>query len=362
MWARETSDRATAGTRLSLYPLDGGRSKVQAWPVMQRKTGFRDTEALGLVADVGPLRLTSPVLPASGCFGPELAEVASLHGLGAVVTKTVFSGRRSGNPAHRLAEARDGMLNSVGIPSVGVHEWRRSVFPRYLELGPPVIVSIGGLTEGDYLQVAEGLCDLDVAAFEINVSCPNLESGGIELGADPEAVARVVASVVERVDRPVIAKLTPNVSSVPALAKAAADAGAGAVTVANTFVGMAIDLRRRRPSLGNRSGGWSGPAVKPLALRMVWQTATTVDIPVIGCGGVTCARDVAEYLVAGASAVQVGTATFTRPQVMSEILAELPALLTEMGAESVAELVGSLDESDNSHPGSVVAQPERSAR
>ena len=323
-------------------PLDVGRAGVQTWPVMQRKVGFRNTEASNLAARVGPLELASPVLPASGCFGPELADVTSVRGLGAVVTKTVFAGGRSGNPAHRLAETRDGMLNSVGIPSPGVREWRRSVLPRYLDLGPPVIVSLGGLTEGDYLQAAEELRDVGAAGFEVNVSCPNLESGGIELGADPDAVARVVAGVAERVSRPVIAKLTPNVTSVPALARAAADGGAAAVTVANTFVGMAIDLRSRRPVLGNGLGGWSGPAVKPLILRLVWQTADAVDIPVIGCGGITCAHDVAEFLLAGASAVQVGTATFTRPHVMPEILAELPGVLSELGAGSAAELVGSL--------------------
>lgn len=294
--------------------------------------------------------LASPVMPASGCFGPELAEVVPVHGLGAVVTKTVFAAARAGNPAHRLAETRDGMLNSVGIPSVGVRRWRREVLPRYLELGPPVVVSIGGLTEEDFLEVAEGLTGVDVAAVEVNVSCPNLEAGGVELGADSDAVARVVAGVVDRVEHPVIAKLTPNVTSVPALARAAAAAGASAVTVANTFVGMAVDLRTRRAVLGNTTGGWSGPAVKPLALRLVWQTARSVDVPVIGCGGVTSARDVVEYMLAGATAVQVGTATFTRPQTMSEILAELPVVLGEMGVRDPAQLVGGIDEVDVNQP------------
>jgi dihydroorotate dehydrogenase (NAD+) catalytic subunit len=266
------------------------------------------------------------------------------------VTRTFFAAARAGNPAHRLAETGDGMLNSVGIPSIGIRQWRREVLPRYLELGPPVVVSIGGLTEDDFLDVAEGLAGADVAAVEVNVSCPNLESGGIELGADSEAVTRVVAGVVERVAHPVIAKLTPNVTSVPALARAAAAAGACAVTVANTFVGMAVDLRTRRAVLGNTTGGWSGPAVKPLALRLVWQTARAVDVPVIGCGGVTSARDVVEYMLAGATAVQVGTATFTRPQTMSEILAELPELLAEMGVHDPAELVGGIDRVEAKQP------------
>lgn len=326
---------------------------------MQRKPAFREVESSDLAVQVGPLHLASPVMPASGCFGPELAEVVPVHGLGAVVTKTVFATARAGNPAHRLAETRHGMLNSVGIPSLGVRRWRRDVLPRYLGLGPPVVVSIGGLSEPDFWDVAEALRDLEVGAFEVNVSCPNLEAGGLELGADPEAVARVVAGVVERVRQPVIAKLTPNVTSVASLAAAAAEAGADAVTVANTFAGMAVDLQRRRAVLGNTTGGWSGPAVKPLALRLVWQTARAVDIPVIGCGGVTSAADVAEFMLAGAAAVQVGTASFTRPQTMLEILAELPALLSELGVRKPAELVGALDRFDDQTDPGAAAQPER---
>lgn len=291
---------------------------------------------------VGPLTLQNPVMPASGCFGPELAPLLPVEQLGAVVTKTVFSDVRSGNPAHRLAETRDGMLNSVGIPSVGASRWCREVLPGYLACRAPLIVSLGGLAEHDYRRVAEELSEIPASAVELNLSCPNLEAGGVELGADPRALHRAVSGVRAVTALPLLVKLTPNVASVADLARAAADGGADAVVVANTFVGMAIDLPARRPVLGNGVGGWSGPAVKPLVLRMVWQVARAVDVPVVGCGGVTCARDVAEYLVAGASAVQVGTATFTRPRVMAEIIAELPEVLDGLGAASARELIGTL--------------------
>lgn len=314
-----------------------------------RKGHFGLTETLTptdrLGTRVGPLALRNPILPASGCFGPELRSLVPVDRLGALVTKTVFSDVRSGNPAHRLAEARDGMLNSVGIPSVGARRWREEMLPEYLACDAPVVVSIGGLAERDYRRAAEDLDGAPIAAYELNLSCPNLEAGGVELGADPAALTRAVAGVRAVTALPLLVKLTPNVTSIADLARAAVDGGADAVVVANTFVGMAIDLRRRRPVLGNGIGGWSGPAAKPLILRMVWQVAKAVDVPIIGCGGVADAYDVAEYLVAGASAVEVGTATFTRPQAMTEIIAALPDVLDELGASDVGDLVGSL-----SHP------------
>lgn len=297
---------------------------------------------VSLACRLGPLALANPVMPASGCFGPELASLVPLGDLGAVVTKTVFADVRSGNPAPRLAEADTGMLNSVGIPSPGLAAFRERVLPAYQACGVPVIASIGGLTVDEYAHVAGGLADTSVAAVEVNVSCPNLEHGGLEIGADPGAVAEVVAKVRARTGHPVVVKLTPNVTAVTDLARAAERAGAVAVTVANTFVGLAVDAGRRRPLLGNGAGGLSGPAVKPLVLRLVWQTARAVDIPVIGCGGIASAIDAAEFLIAGATAVQVGTATFTRPQTMNQIVAELPDLLRRLGVASASELVGTL--------------------
>lgn len=305
------------------------------------KVGRGEGDRLGTT--VGRLDLSNPVMPASGCFGPELAAVAPVQRLAAVVTKTVFATVRSGNPAHRLAETPGGMLNSVGIPSVGAERWRAETWPAYAECGPPVVVSVGGLAEREYVSTVRALADLPAAAFELNLSCPNLEAAGLELGSDPNAVQRVVTGVREVVRQPLWAKLTPNVGSVAGLAAAAAAGGADAVVVANTYAGMAIDIHARRAALGNTTGGWSGPASRPLVLRHVWETARTVDVPVIGCGGVAGARDVVEYLLAGACAVQVGTATFARPQAMTDIVADLPAVLDDVGASTIRELVGGLD-------------------
>ncbi|MFI5911843.1 dihydroorotate dehydrogenase [Dactylosporangium sp. NPDC051541] len=296
-----------------------------------------------LEVSAGGLRLANPVMPASGCFGPELADVARLGPLGAVVTKTVFRGVRSGNPAHRLAEVASGMLNSVGIPSLGVHRFRREILPSYRRLGAPVIVSIGGLSVQDYWDVAEELADEEFAAFEVNVSCPNLEHNGLEIGSTPRELERVTRGVRERAGgRPVIVKLTPNVSSIGLIARAAEAAGADLLTVANTYLGMSVDLPDRRATLGSTTGGLSGPSVKPLVMRLVWQTVREVGIPVIACGGACTAEDVAEYLVVGAVAVQVGTANFTQPTTMSEIVAALPATLDRLGARTVSDLVGTL--------------------
>jgi len=296
-----------------------------------------------LSVPLGPLRLRNPVMPASGCFGPELAPLVPLHQLGALVTKTVFTAPRSGNAAPRLTDIGPGALNSVGIPSPGLDAFRARVLPAYAAHGTPVIVSIGALAVHDYFVIAEGLRAASFAAFEVNVSCPNLERGGVSIGADPHQVHRVTRGVVDRAgDRPVIVKLTPNVASVEEAAHAAEEAGAAALTVANTFVGLAVDLRRRRPVLGNGTGGLSGSGIKPLVLRLVWEASRAVAIPVIGCGGIATTADVAEFLIAGATAVQVGTATFSRPDTMRRMIDELPAQLSELGCRRVTDLIGSL--------------------
>lgn len=300
------------------------------------------TTEVDLRTELGPLVLATPVMPASGCFGPELAALVPLGSLGAVVTKTIFSARRSGNHPHRLTETASGVLNSVGIPSPGVGTFCSEVLPRYRAIGVPVVVSIGGLRVEEYWQITEELHDVEVDAFEVNVSCPNLERGGLTIGANPDQVGEVVAGVLDRTDRPVLVKLTPNVTSVVEAARVAESVGATALTVANTFLGLAIDLQERRPVLGNAMGGLSGPAVKPLALRLVWEASQAVGIPVVGCGGISSAVDAVEFLLAGASAVQVGTATFGRPDTMARIVEELPAALTLAGATSVRDVVGQL--------------------
>lgn len=296
-----------------------------------------------LTTHLGPLTLANPVMPASGCFGPELGQVIGLSELGALVTKTVFSAVRAGNDPHRITDTSTGVLNSVGIPSPGVERFTESTLIAYREPGVPVIVSVGGLAVHEYWDITTQLADEQVEALEVNVSCPNLEHGGLTIGTDPDQVYDVVRGMVDRAgDIPVIVKLTPNVTSIAELAQASESAGAVAVTVANTFVGLAIDIDLRRPVLGHVTGGVSGPLIKPLALRLVWEAAQAVTIPVIGCGGISSTSDAMEFLLAGATAVQIGTATFARPSTMATIVCELPGLLDAQGFDRVEDAVGAL--------------------
>lgn len=302
-----------------------------------------DPRGPDLAVGIGPLRLANPVMPASGCFGPQLDQLVDIDRLGALVTKTVFAAPRSGNPAHRLAETQAGMLNSVGIPSGGWRAFVDELLPLYLAHRPPTIVSIGGLTVGAYFEVAERLASVEgIAAFEVNVSCPNLEAGGLEIGSDPAIVETVIGGIVERSPVPVIAKLTPNVTSIADIARAAEAAGATAVTAINAVLGMSVDARSRRSQIGTTTAGLTGPAIKPIALRCVWQAARAVAIPVIGVGGIASVDDAIEFLLAGASALQVGSATFTRPDTMIDIVDGLAAALAADGLDSVGQLTGAL--------------------
>lgn len=312
-----------------------------------RSSGRDAVAAFGIAPDLsvelGDLRLTNPVMPASGCFGPELAPLLDLSGLGAVVTKTVFAEQRSGNPAHRITEVKHGMLNSVGIPSPGIEPFRRGLLRQYQACGTPLVVSMGGLYVEEYWHVAEGLAAEQVDAFEINVSCPNLEHGGLAIGSSPEMVDKVVRGVRDRVTQPLFVKLTPTVSAIGEVALAAQGAGADAVTVCNSFPALAVDAVTRRSVLGSGGGGLTGPSIKPLALRLVRDAAAAVDIPVIGCGGITTALDVAEFMIAGATAVQVGSATFTYPDAMAQIIADLGPLCRRLGIDRLRDLIATLD-------------------
>ncbi len=296
-----------------------------------------------LAVHVGELRLQNPVMPASGCFGPELGALIDLNRLGALVTKTVFYHPRSGNPAHRLGETYGGMLNSVGIPSRGIESFLADLLPRYTAWRAPTIVSIGGLTVHEYFELADRLVGVPgIAALEVNISCPNLEAGGLEIGANPHTVEQVIRGVVDRSRVPVIAKLTPNVTSIVEIARASEAAGATAVSAINAPVGMSIDVRTRTTDIGGITGGLTGPAIKPIALRMVWQVARSVSIPVIGIGGIATAGDALEFLLAGATAVQVGSATFTRPDSMLRVLDGLYEQLQHEGVADVNDYIGTV--------------------
>jgi dihydroorotate dehydrogenase (NAD+) catalytic subunit len=294
---------------------------------------------------VGRLSLPNPVLVASGTFGyaREMAGLVRLERLGGIVPKTITSQPRRGNAPWRTVETAAGMLNSIGLDNDGVEAFVAGHLPYLSSLGPPVIVSIAGCDEQDFVRLAERLDqEPGIAALELNVSCPNV-SHGVDLGVDPAACSRVVAGVRAVTSRPLLAKLTPNVTDVVSIAHAAADGGADGVTLINTCLGMAVDWRRRRPRLGNVVGGLSGPAIKPIALRMVYQVARAVRVPIVAAGGIATVDDAMEFLVAGASAVQIGTANFYRPTATMQVLDELPAAIASLGAHSVRDIVGTLD-------------------
>jgi dihydroorotate dehydrogenase (NAD+) catalytic subunit len=297
-----------------------------------------------LTVSLNRLTLKNPVLVASGTFGyaKEMTAFVDFAELGGIIPKTVTPQPRPGNPPPRTVETASGMLNSIGLDNDGFDQFVADKLPYLTGLGTSVIVNIAAKTNDDFRRMASRLNEVSgVAAIELNISCPNV-SGGVDFGTDPELAAEVVAAVRSSCDIPVIAKLTPNVTSVVPIARAVAEAGADAVSLINTFQGMAIDWRRRRPVLGNVLGGLSGPAIKPLALRIVWQVSQQVKIPIIGIGGIQSIDDVMEFLLAGATAVQVGTANFYNPGLANQLISQLPAALASLGADSVAAVVGTL--------------------
>ncbi|TAM70068.1 MAG: dihydroorotate dehydrogenase [Microbacteriaceae bacterium] len=279
---------------------------------------------------IGDLTLTNPVMPASGCFGPELGRLIPVTELGALVTKTVFAEPRGGNPAHRLTEIRAGMVNSVGIPSEGPRGYLRHLHPDYLEFGVPVVVSVGGHRTTEYARIIEEMSGAG-DAYELNVSCPNLDSEGTDIGADPRAIDQAVARARAVTQRPLIVKLPAMTSSIATCARAAEAAGADAVCVSNSVPVLALGPSGQ-PELGNIVGGLSGTAIRPIVSRLVWLAARAVRIPVIACGGIESASDAMDYFSLGASAVQVGTANFARPWAMVAISRELASLAPTMRA------------------------------
>ena len=297
-----------------------------------------------LCVSLNRLRLQNPILVASGTVGyaKEMTAFVDFKQLGGIVPKTVTPQPRPGNAPPRTVETASGMLNSIGLDNDGFDQFVAEKLPYLSGLGTAIIVNIAGKTNDDFRRMASVLNQCaGVAAIELNISCPNV-SGGVDFGTSPELAAEVVAAVRSVCDIPVIAKLTPNVTSVVPIAQAVADAGADAVSLINTFQGMAVDWKKRRPVLGNVLGGLSGPAIKPLALRIVWQVSRAVNIPIIGIGGIQSIDDVMEFFLVGATAVQIGTANFYNPGLANQLIRELPAALQTLGAESVAEIVGTL--------------------
>lgn len=297
-----------------------------------------------LAVTLGRLQLANPILVASGTFGyaREMQHLVDLSRLGGIIPKTITAEPRIGNKPWRTIETAAGMLNSIGLDNDGIEAFIEHHLPYLASLSAPTVVSIAGRSSDEFVEMSARLDGLaGVAAIELNISCPNV-SGGVDLGTDPAMCEKVVAGCRAACSVPIIAKLTPNVTRIQDIARAAEAGGADAISAINTCLGMAIDWRRRRPMLGNVMGGLSGPAIKPIALRIVYQIAQAVATPVIGIGGIANIDDVMEFIVAGATAVQIGTANFYNPTAAMTILDELPAAVAELGSASVAEVVGTL--------------------
>ena len=296
-----------------------------------------------LAARVGALALATPLLTASGAYGAggEYVDFLDLSVWGGVVAKSVTPGPTRGNPPPRVAETPSGMLNAVGLQNDGVGHFIRELLPPLRARARRVIANVAGKSVEDYLHVVRALDPTPVDALEINISCPNVKEGGIAFGVDPAAAAGLTAALRAATAKPLWVKLSPNVTDISVIARAVSDAGADAVVVANTYIGMMVDIERRRPILANVTGGLSGPCVFPLTLRLVWQAARAVKTPVVACGGVTGVREAVAYLLAGARAVEVGTMNFVEPALGARIAADLDAWLADRG-ETVEGIVGTL--------------------
>lgn len=298
-----------------------------------------------LSCDLGFMKLANPVIAASGTFGYgiEMEPFLNLEALGAYIVKGLYLRPRPGNPPPRLAETPAGLINSIGLQGVGVEAFVASVLPRLRKYRTPLIVNVCGETEEEYAAVIEFLDKEDgIAAYELNISCPNIKKNGLCPALSPEPTFKVVSSARKVSRRPVITKLSPNVTDIVTIALAAEEAGSDAVSLVNTFLAMVVDVDSRRPVLRNIFGGLSGPAIKPIALRMVFQVSRRLKIPVIGCGGIMTGRDALEFILAGARAVEVGTANLVDPQATLRIIKEIEEYCHSQGIERLSELVGSL--------------------
>ena len=295
---------------------------------------------------IGGLNLQNPVMTASGTFGyaNEFKDLVDLNRLGGIIVKGLSLEPSKGNRPPRIVETPCGMLNAIGLENVGIEVFIREKLPFLKTLSPPIIVNIYGKSIEEYAEIARRLEDIeDVSGIEINISCPNVQAGGIAFGVDPKTAGRVVSAVRDASTKPLMVKLSPNVTDVAEIAKSAESAGADSISLINTLTGMAIDIETKRPMLDNITGGLSGPAIKPIALRMVWQVAQKVNVPVIGVGGIMTAKDAIEFFIAGAVAVQIGTANFVNPHTTIDVIEGIERYLSERDIPRVTDLVGTLD-------------------
>ena len=300
---------------------------------------------VNLAVNLGGLPMKNPVTTASGTFaaGREYSDFVDVSALGAVTTKGVSLNGWEGNASPRIAEVPSGMLNSIGLQNPGVAHLKEHELPWLESVGASAIVNVSGHSFDEYVQVIEALEDAPVDAYEVNISCPNVDAGGMTIGTHVESVEKVVSMCRRATKRPLIVKLTPNVTDVTEIARAAEGSGADAISLINTLLGMAIDARRRKPVLARAVGGFSGPAVKPVALRMVWQCAKAVDVPILGMGGISNGTDAVEFMLAGATAVAVGTANFVNPEATVDVIDGIAAYCEEQGVSDVNELIGALE-------------------
>ena len=308
--------------------------------------GGADTMKPDMTVNIAGMSLRNPVMTASGTFGygQEFAEYVDLEKIGAFVTKGLSLKPRAGNPTPRIVETPGGMLNAIGLQNVGIEAFIAKKVPFLRTVNTPAIANFFGYTSEEYAELAFRLDAIpEIAALEVNISCPNVKQGGIVFGTDPKCAFDVVSACRKVTTKPLIVKLSPNVTDVVAMAQACADAGADALSLINTLTGMAIDLQRRKPVLANVTGGFSGPAIKPIALRMVWQVARAVKLPIIGIGGIMNATDALEFILAGATAVQVGTASFINPNAAEQIALEMENWLVKNNVASVHSLIGALE-------------------
>ena len=301
--------------------------------------------SVDLNVDLGGLKMKNPVTVASGTFaaGREYHDFVDVSSLGAVTTKGVSLNGWEGNASPRIAETPSGMLNSIGLQNPGVEHLKADELPWLSEIGATTIVNVSGHSFDEYVRVIEALEEAPVDAYEVNISCPNVDAGGMTMGCHVPSVEKVVGMCRKATDRPLIVKLTPNVTDIAEIARAAEAAGADALSLINTLLGMAIDARSRRPQLARVVGGFSGPAVKPVALRMVWQCHQAVDIPLLGMGGISDGIDAVEFMLAGATAVAVGTANFVNPHATIDVIDGIIAYCEEQGVKQVGELIGALE-------------------
>jgi len=296
-----------------------------------------------LAIELPGLSLKNPIMPASGCFafGREYSQFYDLSKLGAIIMKTATGEERLGNPTPRVAETPSGMLNAIGLQNPGVKKIVATEVPFLKQFNVPVIANIAGSTVEEYETVARTFNETDaLAALELNISCPNVKEGGVQFGIDPQMAAEVTQKVKAASKHPVYVKLSPNVTNIVEMALAVANAGADGITMINTLTGMQLDLTTKRPLIANQTGGLSGPAIKPIAIRMIYEVSQHVSLPIIGMGGIQTAEDVLEFLLAGASAVAVGTANFQDPYVCPKIISDLPNVLNDYGFSSVKEAIG----------------------